>query len=58
MDKEQKLRIIWHNENGSRYAAMANHLSAYGWGVYDRLEKKFVDDRLDEIDPAEPLVKS
>jgi hypothetical protein len=54
---ERLLRKVWNADATKRYQPMA-YGTGSGWGVYDVLMGKFVDDKLDEIDVDEPLVKN
>lgn len=56
-ERDRLLRKVWNADAGKRYQPMAYDRGS-GWGVYDVLMGKFVDDRLSEIDVDEPLVKN
>lgn len=54
--QERILRTVWSNDASHRYAPRAYSSSGPGWGVWDRVEDRYVeDDRLLAIDPNEKV---
>lgn len=57
-EKQKLLKKVWSADSSMRYVPRAYSSHGPGWGVYDALMGRFVDERLAEIDVYEPLVKS
>jgi hypothetical protein len=57
-EREKILLEIWAADKSRRYVPRAYSPGGTGWGVWDVLMGKFVDDKLAAIDPLEPLLKT